>query len=104
MNSVRSWLFRVIAPLKLGETPVTREMTAAPEFPDATVIGFGKGPATPPINVALLLPVESPIVTVPVPDPPNALATVPSQVPFLIVRPVVKVFAPDKISVEVGLV
>lgn len=73
-------------------------MIARPELPDATVIGFGKITLPPPIRVALLLPLESPMVIVPLPLPPKALATVPSTVPDRIERPPVKVFTPDNVS------
>lgn len=74
-------------------------MVAIPELPVATEIGFAKVPVKPPINVALLLPPESPMVIAPVPDPPKALAlVVPSTVPDRIVRPPVNVLAPERTS------
>jgi len=62
-------------------------MIAAPEFPEATAIGFAKVPDKPPINVALLLPEESPMVIVLVAAPKAVVYIMPSTVPDLIVRP-----------------
>ena len=94
-------LFSVIAPLNVGlEVEV---MLSVPLLPEATVIGFGKVRLSP-INVALALPVESPRVIVPVPEPPKALVlVVPLTVPALMVRPPVNVLAPDRVNCEVVL-
>ncbi len=72
-------------------------------FPDATVIGLANVPAKPPFNVALELPVLSPRVMAPVPEPPKALVlVVPLTVPALMVSPPVKVLAPESVSCEVA--
>jgi len=59
-----------------------------------------KVPTKPPLKVALAEPPLSPIV---MPLAPKALATVPLTVPDLIVRPLVKVFAPLKVNCDVAL-
>lgn len=54
--------------------------------------------------MASALPLVSPRVTVPVPEPPNALVlVVPLTVPDLIVKPPVKVLAPERVNCEVAL-
>lgn len=57
-----------------------------------------------PWSVAAVLPLVSPMVIVPVPDPPPADVLVVSEtVPALIVNPPVKVLAPDKVNCDVAL-
>ena len=57
-----------------------------------------------PLSVAAVLPLVSPRVIVPVPDPPPADVLVVSEtVPALIVSPLVNVFAPLKVNCDVAL-
>ena len=77
---------------------------SVPVFPDASTIGFANVEDRDAVIVALSFPLVSPRVTVPVPLPPNALVLVlPITVPFLIVRPPVKVFIPVSVSIELVL-
>jgi len=100
-TSVTSWLLNVMAPLKVEAALLV--MVAVPVLPDATVIGFANGPANPPLNVALALPLPSPIVMT-LEFAPNAFAlVVPLTVPDLIVKPPVNVFTPLSTRVEVEL-
>ena len=103
LNNVRSWLLRVMAPLKV-ELPAASDTVAVPEFPEATTMGFAtKAPFKPPANVALLFPVESPMVIVLDAAPKAVVLVWPSTVPAFMVRPVVKELLPDNVSWEVGL-
>ena len=55
-------------------------------------------------NVAAALPLVSPMIIVPVPEPPKALVLVcPSTVPALMVKPPVKVLAPESVNCDVAL-
>ena len=76
---------------------------ATPLFPEATVIGLAKfKELTVPFNVEFALPVESPIV-ITLEFAPKALTLVlPLTVPDLIVKPLVKVFTPESIRLEVA--
>jgi len=95
-DSIRSWLLSVTAPLKM--LAALEVMVATPVLPEATEIGLANVPTKPPLNVALALPLLSPIVIVP--PVPNAKAlVVPLTVPDLIIKPPVKVLAPERTNV-----
>jgi hypothetical protein len=90
-----------MAPLKVQAALLV--MVSVPLEPEAIVIGLANVNAPPPFNVALAEPLESPIVMT-LAFAPKALAlVVPLTVPLFIVRPVVNVFAPLKVSADVEL-
>src|SRR6185436_9475878 len=94
-------LLSVTPPLKM--LAALSVIVATPVLPDATTMGLAKVPASPPLNVALAEPPESPIVITLV-VAPNEFAFVPVTVPDLIVRPPVNVFAEVvKFRAEVAL-
>ena len=97
-------LFNVTAPLKIGLKflPLLAILNV-PLLPEATVIGLAKVNDASPINVAFALPLVSPMVMT-FEVAPKALALVwPATVPAFIVKPPVKVFAPDKVNCEAAL-
>ena len=67
-----------------------------PVLPLATEIGLVNVPIKPPFKVALKVPLESPMVIVPV---PKEAATVPITAPLSIKTPPVNIFAPERVSV-----
>lgn len=92
----KSWL-NVMGPLKVDARVCVR--VAVPLLPEATEMAFVKGPAKPPLKVALALPTASPRVMV---FAPKALAlVVPTTVPALMVNPPVNVLAPERVHVPV---
>ena len=99
ISSVRL-LFRAIEPVKLTFC-VPPKIDSVPVVPSRTMILFAWLPSKVDASVALLLPVVSPSVIVPV---PNAAATVPLAVPLLIVTPPVKVLAPPSEALPVKAV
>ena len=75
---------------------------SVPVVPVASTIGLANVLPSP-WSVAAVLPLVSPIVIVPVPEPPKAdVLVVPLNVPALMVSPPVKVLAPDRVSCEVA--
>jgi len=102
-DKLRAWLLSVTAPLKM--LAALEVMVATPVLPEATEIGLANVPTKAPLNVALALPLESPMVIVPVPvAPPKDPATSPLTVPDLMIRPPVKTFVPVvKVNCEVLL-
>jgi hypothetical protein len=99
--AIVSALFKVIAPLNVGVLELV--IVAVPLDPEATVMGLANVKFEPPIKVALAVPVVSPIVIVLLFAPKALALVVPVTVPFLMVSPLVKVFVPDKVKLEVVL-
>lgn len=94
-------LFSVIAPLKVALTVLV--ILNVPLLPEATMIGLAIGEIDA-LNAASALPLVFPIVIVPVPEPPKALVlTEPVTIPALMVKPPVKVLAPERPNPEVAL-
>ena len=93
-------LFSPRVPLRvvLFVTPV---IDRVPEEPERTVMLLVYVPAREEVSVALLLPLVFPSTIAPVPN--AALLVEPVEVPLRMVRPPVKVFAPDSLRVEVAL-
>ncbi len=98
-------LFKVIAPLTVEPDVLFGEiiLNVLPLLPEATVIGLANVNAVPvglTDKVAFAVPLVSPMVIAPVPEPPKALVLVaPFTSPALMVKPPVKVFTPERVSV-----
>ena len=107
--SVRFWLAVAWSTVRLLFSPrvplrvvlfVTPVIDRVPEEPERTVMLLVYVPARVEVSVALLLPPVFPSTIAPV---PNAALVEPVNAPLRMVRPPVKVFAPDSVRVEVAL-
>ena len=94
--------FPVIPPLKVVAFVVVAARVIVPvafAISESTM-GLAKVLKSPSSVTLELLATESPRVIMPVPEPPKALAlVVPLTVPALMVKPPVKVLAPERVSV-----
>ena len=86
-NSCKSWLLRVMAPAEVG-VAVEAVMVAVPVLPPAITMGLAvQAPVSPKLNVALALPLLSPIVMVLALVPKALRLVVPLRTPDLMVKP-----------------